>query len=216
MGRSHVSGLAAAGECGQQRKQQLPPVQGARAGAKHGILCREQQGCAGAGHDPLWFLSPRQSEGAGCRGGTGCSALHPTALPQGQSGVCSTMSLMISVQSCPGIHSASAFLTSVSAAWQIPITRIRCRWLVDHCWVEKASVFLHPDHTDGERAGGSWCDTGMGSTVTLQGNRRGLGGEGWGRGKQPRAALPDHQSHPPPFPRQMRPPSSTVTGGPFI
>lgn len=33
MGRGHVSGLAAAGECGQQRKQQLPPVQGARAGA---------------------------------------------------------------------------------------------------------------------------------------------------------------------------------------
>ena len=164
------------------------------------------QRAAGLGHvrdPPLWFFSPRWSEGAGCRGGTGCSALQPTVLLQGQSGVCSTTRLMISVQSCPGIHSASAFLTSsISAASQIPITRIRCGWLVHRCRVEKASVFLQPDRADGESAGSDWCDTSVGSAVTLRGNRRGLGGEGWGRGKQPHAALLDHQSHPLPLPQQ--------------
>lgn len=135
---------------------QLQVCVGSRAGSSshlgreprlgQSIASSAESSRAGAGHvhdPPLWFFSPRRSEGAACRGGTGCPALQPMVLLHGRPGVCSTMSLMISVQSWPGIHSASAFLTSsISAASQVAITRTRCGWLVHCCRVEKASVFL--------------------------------------------------------------------------
>lgn len=74
----------------------------------------------------------------------GEALLQPTLL-RGRRGARSTTSLMISAQSCPAAHSASAFLTSsISAALQIPLTRTKRGRLVHALPDGESSRVLSP------------------------------------------------------------------------